>query len=146
MKEVKSNQHDQVKRENRIWIGRYVIFYVLEDIRSIPDDILYRRFWYVGSYCRYDVRSHPYLGFTVRPRCRCHCRPYRKPLGKVPSLSALSGIAIRYYRHLHFYDAAIRHNRQSDLRLHHLHPDDDGIQRHQRALCLATWRDEPPSI
>ena len=114
---------DKTQRKNRIRAGRHGFLNVLEAVRSLPDDFLYRRIRTSGGYGGHDVPRHPCVGLGVRPCHRHHRRPYVEPLGEVPPLPALSCRPVRTYRHTDFLYTS--------------------FWRHQRALRFALRRHEP---
>ena len=135
--------HDQTQRKNRIRAGRHGFLDVLEAVRRLPDDFLYRCVRASGGNGGDDVPRHPRVGLGVRPRHRHHRRPHIEPLGQVPPLPALPRRSVRAHRHTYVLYPSLRRGGQAGLRLHHLLADDDGLFGHQRALRIAAGRDEP---
>lgn len=72
----------------------------------------------------WDAVSDPMMGIIADPHA----------LGQVPPLSALDCGSVLHLRHPAVHHSRLGICRQTGLGLRHIHPDDDRIHRHQRAL------------
>ena len=142
---ILKNHHGSIERENRIRFRRHGVVDVLEGVQLLPSLLLFQRVRTVAGGRRLPGADHAHLGRRVRPDDGHHCRPHPHALGQVPPLSALDCGSVLHLRHPAVHHPRLGICRQTGLGLRHVHPDDDRVHGHQRALRRDVGRDNGQS-